>query len=660
MKIVPLDMETFWSPTHSLSKMNPFDYVMHPETELISMNLQVDGVAYPTAFGEDAIRNLCASVDWSDAYAIAHNMSGFDALILAWRLGIKPKMWGCTLAMARPIHAKTTGLSLAKLVAHYRPQLEAMGISGVKDSTALVNTRGRHLKDFTVAERRAMGVYNANDTAQCGGLFRILSKHYTPAELWHLDCKIRALVEPKFVVDVPMLEEALAKERANKRATILELARMFAGNIIPGGELEGVSEDYIAERVRATLASAPMFSQVLEARGVPVPMKPSPTDETRMVPALAKTDEAFQELQEHDDPIVAAAAQARLAVKSTLAETRMQAFVDVARYTGGRWPVTTHYCGADTTGRASGWHYNPLNLPRINPKHPRITDALRLSIMAPPGHVVAAADLSGIEMRVNHFLWRVPYSTRLWTEDPNADMYRASYAIKLGITPDEVTKEQRQASKVENLALGFGMGADKYITTARVQGGLILEREQAIADVADWRRRHQEIVRGWKANQVALSWIYEGMERPIDPGGLLWTCAEGIRLPSGRLIRYPNLRREATTRVDQVTGEVIASDEWVYGEGRHRARIYGPKGVENGVQGLARDVVYDVALDVFKLTGYRPSLEVYDELVYVVPESEAQALLDTVQARMRTSPSWFPELVTWSEGDIAERYGAAK
>jgi DNA polymerase I-like protein with 3'-5' exonuclease and polymerase domains len=51
---------------------------------------------------------------------------------------------------------------------------------------------------------------------------------------------------------------------------------------------------------------------------------------------------------------------------------------------------------------------------------------------------------------------------------------------------------------------------------------------------------------------------------------------------------------------------------------------------------------------------------VHDELVYVVPDDEAVETLATVQEVMRTPPEWWPELVTWSEGDIADTYGDAK
>lgn len=638
MNVVACDLETFWSTEHSLSKMNPIDYVMHPETELISCSIKIDDDPVMCAFGAANIRTLLNGVNWGQAYLVGHNMSGFDALVLAWRLGISPRFWGCTLAMARPLHAKTTGLSLKALVEHY-------GI-GKKDNTALVNTRGKHLADFTVPELRAMAEYNKADTWQCYELFKRLRPHYSARELWHLDSKIRGVVEPKFVLDVPLLEDALERERQAKRESILALAQLLGPQVLAGTGGGPVSEDYVIERVRATLASAPMFSKVLEARGVPTPMKPSPTNPDKMVPALAKTDEAFQELREHPDELVSAAVEARLSIKSTLAETRMQAFLNVAKVTGGRWPVTVNYCGADTTGRASGWHYNPLNLPRINPDRPRPADALRGSLTAPEGHLVVVADLSGIEMRFNHFLWKVPYSTQLWRDDPEADIYKPTGARLMGVELDQVTKAIRQAGKVVQLGCGFGCGPARFIDVARIMGGLTLTLDESEMYVYGWRDMHPEITQGWRTCHTALSWIFEGMERPIDPHGIFWTCAEGIRLPSGRLIRYPALRNE--------------DGEWVYGTGRHKTRIYAGKVDENIVQAGARDVVYDVAYDVFKETGYRPALEVYDELVYVVPEKDAQPLLDTLQARMRKKVEWFPDLVTWSEGNIGMRYSDAK
>ena len=148
MKLITVDFETYWDANHTLSKMSPIAYVMDSKTQLISMGIKIGDGETQVVFGEHKIREVIDSIDWSDAYVIGHNMSGFDSMILAWRLGVKPKLWGCTLAMARPIHAKTIGNSLEKLVQHY-------GI-GVKDKTALVNTKGKRLEDFTADELEAM------------------------------------------------------------------------------------------------------------------------------------------------------------------------------------------------------------------------------------------------------------------------------------------------------------------------------------------------------------------------------------------------------------------------------------------------------------------------------------------------------------------------
>lgn len=300
---------------------------------------------------------------------------------------------------------------------------------------------------------------------------------------------------------------------------------------------------------------------------------------------------------------------------------------------------------------------NMQNLPRI-PRDkagniiPKRSNALRECLMARPGHKVIVADQSGIELRVNHYLWQVEDSMELYARDATADLYRAFAAVRYAITPEEVTKAQRQLAKVAQLGLGFGAGADTFRVVARVMGGLILDESEAASTVADWRGQYRRIVNGWRVCHEALTDVYLGREREIDPWGLTHTCKEGIVLPSGRTIRYPSLHEEPRDRG--------RGNEWWYGQGRHRARIYAGKVDENIVQALARDIITDNMLEFRRRTGLSPSLLVHDELVYVVPDAEAEALLAELQSIMRTSPSYWPEIVLWSEGDIGDRYSDAK
>jgi len=96
---------------------------------------------------------------------------------------------------------------------------------------------------------------------------------------------------------------------------------------------------------------------------------------------------------------------------------------------------------------------------------------------------------------------------------------------------------------------------------------------------------------------------------------------------------------------------------------RHRFVVLGDEGpfiVHNCVQALARDVVADVAYEFNKTVGFEPALSCHDELVYVLPESIAESALVELDKQMRTPPKWWPELITWSEGDVADSYGLAK
>lgn len=654
MQAIFLDFESYWDSTHTLSRMSPTEYVMHPETEIQSVSIKIGNEPAYVLFGEENIREHLQTLDWSDAMAVGHNMSGFDSMILAWRFGVKPKMYGCTAAMARSQHSKVgvsvdgkflTGVSLKKLAAE-------LGV-GKKLDLEATNTKGKKLKDFTADELQRMEAYNKVDTELCYEIFRKLYPTFPKQELLLIDMTTRMLVEPKFILGYGMVDKALEDVKEEKARALNELHDMlYTQAETVARKLEGDATTP-EEFIRSTMASAAKFGELLKTRGVEVPMKPSPTNPAKMTPALAKTDEAFIKLQDHEDPVVAAAARVRLEVKSTLLETRLEAFLRAADACDGKIPVPLKYAGADTTGRWSGEQYNMQNLPRIDPKKPKPSDALRMSLKAPTGHKVIVADLSGIELRVNMFLWKVPYAMELFKASPDkADLYKYFAAHELyNITEDEVDKNQRQVGKVAHLGLGFGAGGATFQKVAKLMAGLDMSLEEATRVVNTYREAHGEIANGWRRFQDCLPKIAQGTDEAIDPWGLCVTDKNSVRLPSGRSIYYPNLVKERDGN---------GKTEWWYGSGRTRARIYAGKGVENLVQALARDVIAEHAVLFFKATGLRPALMVHDELVYVVREDKAQDYLDQLQGIMRTGVSWWPELVTWSEGDIAGSYGEAK
>ena len=642
MNYITIDAETYWSQDHSLSKMNPIIYSTHPETELISLSYKLNNDQTYTIWGEDAIQAWAKTMPWDDLAVIAHNGNGFDHMLLVWRLDAHPKLFCDTLAMARPFHAKDVGGSLKALVKHY-------GL-GVKDATALHQTKGKHLADFTTQEKADMGVYNRMDVDQTWGLFKKLAPLTPPGEMKLIDMTARMLVYPQFHVDQQLLTRGLKAERARKHAMLMELANHL--------EIIGLTDEDIAAQAQTILMSAAKFSEILTSRGVPVPTKLSPTT-GKETPALAKTDEAFTALQDHPDPIVSTATRARLGVKSTILESRIEALLAVSTALDGKMPIPLQYYGADTTGRFSGnMGTNAQNLPRVDPKAPKLSDVLRLSLMAPPDHKVVVADLSGIELRMNHFLWQVPSSMALFRADPEkADLYK-EFASKLYNTPkDEVTKAQRQIGKLAHLGLQYGSGPGTFRKVAKTLGGVDLDDNQAAKIVTAWRDAYSEIVEAWATCQNAITDMIRPADKPLplDPWGLCGTVKHGIRLPQGLMIRYPNLRQEWDDKSQR--------QNWVYGEGRHKAKLYGSKMVENLIQALSRIALTDIMLTYSKTPlGKRYPIAhcVHDEIVCVTHQDDAQEVLDLLHHLMRTPPAWFPDLVTWSEGDIAQRYGNAK
>lgn len=653
MHLVTHDWESFWSPTHSLTKMNPFAYVMHPDTEIISLSLAINDDDPIVVFGEDEAVRLLRWAQLEKALLIAHNNEGFDALMTGLRLGFKPAMWGCTLAMARPIFAKTVGVSLKRVS-------EALGV-GVKNDAVLHETKGKRLADFTPGELARMRTYNGEDTVLCRGVFHQLRHHFSPEEMFHIDCNIRMVADPKYVADMGVLEAGLKAERARKWATIHALAKHMQAQY-RDLQVDWNDNAAVLEFVSAEMSSAPKFSRLLESRGVEVPMKPSPTppkdgEPRKMIPALSKTDEDFTALVEHEDELVAAAAQARLDVKSTITETRIETLLGIAPLVGGRIPAPIKIYGADTTGRDSGWLYNVQNFPRVNPKAPKPSDALRGSLTAPPGYLIGVADQSGVELRMTHWFCGVPDTAARYAEDPKADLYREFASYYYGKPPSDISGNERQFGKVSLLLLQFGSAAATFRKTARTQYGVRMDLPTAESGVTGFRTRYPDIVDMWGTGNNALGAVSRGQLLKFGPDGIVSTDPEGLRLPSGRMIRYPDLRYVKT---DETWDDGRPRSSWVYGSGRNTTYVYGAKCIQNIIQALARDSVFECAFRFFKLTGFRPVMRLHDELIYMFPKSEAEALLAELQRVMRTPPSWGPTLVLWSEGDVAERYSDAK
>jgi hypothetical protein len=646
MRLVYIDYETFWSATHSLTKMNPITYVMHPETEIQSLSIAFDDYPIDVFFGEERIRRMLSCIDWSDKMVIGHNNAGFDALIHAWRFGIKPKAWGCTLAMSRPFYGLTVGGSLKKVAAE-------LGL-GAKGELEAVGTKGRKLADFSETERARMKEYNAQDTHLCREIFKRLAPLLSLHEMKLIDMVIRMTVDPAIEADTQLLRAALAQEIDRKNKSLYTLAS------ICGVAAEDMSEEEAVDAMKPIVMSQPQFASLLQRLGADIPMKASPTARDadglpKLIPALAKSDEGMTALLEHDDPIVAAAAATRLEIKSTQLETRLRTYIEVAEVCGGKLPMPINYCGAAISWRMSGgMKMNCQNLPRVDASDPKPSDALRQSLRAPKGKVIVVVDSSNIELRVAHGLAGAEKTLEKLRNKEDLYCWFASQLFGRVVTKGDT--RERFIGKQAMLSLQYGASWTAFQNMVRVmsKGTTLLDEAQCRQIVGLWRDLFPEITHRrnglWAACDRALTAMLSNEGMVIDKAGLCWTVpGNKIITPNEHWLQYPQLRKKTTP-----TGR----DEWVYGERQNTSRLYGAMLMENLSQHIARLIVMEQTL---KLSRYYPvKLSCHDEAVLVTDEQDADDAKALALKLFSTAPAWWPDLPLAADAGVGYTYAECK
>ncbi|WP_396442022.1 DNA polymerase I [Limnohabitans sp.] len=116
--------------------------------------------------------------------------------------------------------------------------------------------------------------------------------------------------------------------------------------------------------------------------------------------------------------------------------------------------VHTHYAQAvAVTGRLSSNEPNLQNIPVRTAEGRKVREAF----VAPAGCVIASADYSQIELRIMAHLSDDPALLKAFHED--LDVHKATAAEVFGMTPDTVSSEQRRYAKTINFGLIYGMSA---------------------------------------------------------------------------------------------------------------------------------------------------------------------------------------------------------
>lgn len=460
--LVSLDFETFYSSEYSLSKLTTEAYVRDERFEVIGVGVKVN--RQRTVWLEEwEFRKWCDTADWSRVAMLSHH-AHFDGLIMAERYGVRPAFHYCTMSMGRALHGEG---ALDKLATRY-------GLGAKGDAIKSGRTKGKRRRDLTQREWQAFGDYCRLDVDLMFQLLEQMGPSLPALEFWLVDSTIRMFTEPVFSADLDVLRKALTKEREKKRAFLTRVAEESTGRSVKPGE------DPL-ELARATLSSADKFAELL--RGIGIEPQTKPNKKGEQIWAFAKTDPGMAALLEHERDEVRFLAEARLAVKSTIVETRTERLIGIAQR--GKVPFYLKYSGAHTHRWSGGDKMNPQNFNRGGD----LRDAI---IVEEDEEEIVVADSGQIEARVLPWLagegglletfrrndakklaWDIAFKkycalgkaekeAKQLAGDPG-DFYSdvgSSFFLKK-ISKAE-TPIERQLSKNMILGLGFNMGWGKF------------------------------------------------------------------------------------------------------------------------------------------------------------------------------------------------------
>lgn len=616
MDLITLDFETYYDQQYSLSKLTTEEYIRSALFEIIGVGVKINNGETEWASGtHKQLQNYLRDprFDWDNAALLAHNCM-FDGAILAWILGIVPKVYLDTLSMARALHGVEAGGSLAALAELYQ-----LGVKGHE----VVQAKGKRRANFSVEELDKYGDYCVNDVELCYRLFNILGRRFPQKELKIIDLTHRMFTQPVIELHRQKLETHYDNTVKAKEKLLIAIAG-----------------DRTVEEAKKDLMSNPKLAAQLVSLGVEPPMKVSLTT-GKPTYAFAKTDEAFKVLLEHDNPLVQTLVSTRLGVKGTIEETRTLRLLDMSHR--GLLPVPLKYYGAHT-GRWSGMEM--LNLQNL-PSRGANANHIKRCLGVPAGYTIIDADASQIEARI--LAWFAGQMDLVTGFANNEDVYKEMAAAIYNVPVSEVTDAQRFVGKTAILGAGFGMGWERFMDQCRVLGRVI-DEDLARLTIQVYREKNGEIKGLWKQCDAVLAAMVSEDPIEFEHSGVLEVLhrKDAIRLPSGLTMQYNGLFSERTEMGVQ----------YYYKTRKGIIKLYGGKLTENIVQAMANCLIKEQMLRAAK--HYRPLLTVHDSLVFAVPDAEVHTACTYIQECLRWVPEWATGLPVNCELKIGKTYGDTK
>lgn len=297
------------------------------------------------------------------------------------------------------------------------------------------------------------------------------------------------------------------------------------------------------------------------------------------------------------------------------------------------------FYGASRTGRWSGRLVQVQNLPqnhiknleytrnlvknkeheKLNDLHESIPEVLsqliRTAFIPKEEHEFIVVDFSAIEARV--LSWISNEKWRVEVFKTHGKIYEASASEMFNIPIKDINKDLRQKGKIAELALGYGGSVNALISMGALD--MNLQEDELLPLVQRWRNANINIKNFWyDVGNAALETVAK--EKTMRVGKITFEYYNNylfIKLPSGRKLSYfnPMIKRNVYGK-ESLTYEGVATNrKW------ERIETYGPKLVENIVQGISRDILAYAMMNL-KNRNFNIVMHVHDEVVVEVKKDE--------------------------------------
>lgn len=643
MKSISWDLETYSSV--DLTKCGVYRYCESEDFEILLAAYSIDGGAVQVtdlACGEKLPQEILDALEDKTVEKWSFN-SQFERICLSRLLGypagdyLAPASWRCSMVWASTLGLPRSLESVGAVLG-----LEKQKLTEGKDliryfcvpcrPTKANGGRTRNLPEHDPEKWERFKAYNLRDVETEMQIQERLSRFPVPDFIWeeyHLDQEIN---DRGIGVDMELVQQAIAidaRSRERLTAAMQELTELENPNSV--------------QQMKQWLADHGMETDTLGKKAVA---------------ELVKT--AQEPLRE------VLSLRQQLAKNSVKKYTAMENAVCADSRAHGMFV----FYGANRTGRFSGRLIQLQNLYKntmpdlaqaralvrsgnyeaLSMLYEDIPDTLsqliRTAFVPQDGRKLIVADFSAIEARV--LAWLAGEKWVLEVFEKGGDIYceTAARMFHCRVEKHGENAELRQKGKQATLSCGYGGSVGALKAMGALEAGMTEEELQPLVD--SWRAANPNIVRFWWDVDRAVKECVK-MRIPTETHGLRFDYRSAmlfITLPSGRRLAYVKPR----IGENQFGGESVTymgvggTKKW------ERLESYGPKFVENIVQGTARDILC-YAMQTLKNCSI--VAHVHDEIII---EADRRMSVEAVCEQMGRTPPWAKGLKLRADGYECEFY----